>query len=45
MCYVVSVFSFWIDYVGKDGGVEILMKIEVNGLDIYYILDGIEFNL
>lgn len=43
--YAVSAFSPWIDHQGKDGGVEISMKTEANGLDIYYTLDGTEPSL
>lgn len=43
--YAVSAFSPWIDHEGKNGGVEISMKTEVNNLDIYYTLDGTEPNL
>ena len=38
--YAVSAFSPWIDHVGKENEIEVQMKTEVNGLDIYYTLDG-----
>lgn len=38
--YAVSAFSPWIDHEGKADGIEISMKTEANGLDIYYTLDG-----
>lgn len=38
--YAVSAFSPWIDHDGKSDGIEISMKTEANGLDIYYTLDG-----
>lgn len=40
--YAVSAFSPWIDHEGKGENIEISMKTEVNGLDIYYTLDGTE---
>lgn len=38
--YATSAFSPWIDHEGKEGGVEVSLKTEANGLDIYYTLDG-----
>ncbi|MEM7380940.1 MAG: family 20 glycosylhydrolase [Bacteroidota bacterium] len=38
--YAVSAFSPWIDHKGVGEGIEISMKTEVNGLDIFYTLDG-----
>lgn len=38
--YATSAFSPWIDHQGKEGGIEISLKTEANGLDIYYTLDG-----
>ena len=40
--YAVSAFSPWINHKGKDRNLEISLKTEVNGLDIYYTLDGSE---
>ncbi len=40
--YAVSAFSPWIDHKGKGETIELSMKTEANGLDIYYTLDGTE---
>ncbi len=40
--YASSAFSPWIDHKGNGESIEISMKTEVNGLDIYYTLDGTE---
>ncbi|MCL4141096.1 UNVERIFIED_CONTAM: hypothetical protein GTU68_060009 [Idotea baltica] len=40
--YAVSAFSPWIDHTGNGNEIEIKMKTEVNGLNIYYTLDGTE---
>ncbi|MCG8310800.1 MAG: family 20 glycosylhydrolase [Cytophagales bacterium] len=40
--YAVSAFSPWIDHKGDGSTIEVSMKTEVNGLDIYYTLDGTE---
>lgn len=40
--YAKSAFSPWIDHEGNGESIEISMKTEVNGLDIYYTLDGLE---
>ena len=38
--YAVSAFSPWIDHRGNGQNIEISLSTEVNGLDIYYTLDG-----
>lgn len=40
--YAVSAFSPWIDHQGDGQSIEISMHTEVNGLDMYYTLDGSE---
>ncbi len=40
--YAVSAFSPWIDHTGYGNEIEIQMKTEVNGLKMYYTLDGTE---
>jgi len=40
--YAKSAFSPWIDHEGKEKGIEVEMKTEVNGLEIRYTLDGAE---
>ncbi|MEQ6120108.1 family 20 glycosylhydrolase [Reichenbachiella sp. MALMAid0571] len=38
--YATSAFNVWIEHEGNNGGIDISMKTEVEGLDIYYTLDG-----
>lgn len=40
--YATSAFNVWIEHEGNDKSIDITLRTEVEGLDIYYTLDGTE---
>lgn len=43
--YATSAFNVWIDHKGNGKSIDVSLKTEVDGLDIYYTLDGSEPNM
>lgn len=43
--YATSAFNVWIDHKGNENSIDVSLKTEVEGLDIYYTLDGSEPNM
>jgi hexosaminidase len=43
--YATSAFNVWIDHKGNGKSINVSLKTEVEGLDIYYSLDGSEPNM